>query len=88
MTNNYQFCGQEGIVVGENGRHPFNAVSDLKKVLDAPIALRVFSNYLANLGVFSLVVQSYEFPQEAGGYSQQRFSISAVSDEPIELQLS
>jgi len=77
-----------GIISGKNGHYPIDEVAFLKQILDAPIPIPVASTYLNNLGINSIVIDSYELAQEAGGYSYQTFSISAISDVPQELRLS
>lgn len=77
-----------GIITGPNGHYPIDEVSDLKAILDAPIAIDVACTYLQNLGIHSLVVESYTLEQKEGGYSYQTFSISCISDVPQELRLT
>jgi hypothetical protein len=77
-----------GIIAGANGVYPMETVQELKKILDAPVPIPVTSNFLNNMDIFNVVVADYTLPQEAGGYSTQNFSISAISDTPIELQFS
>lgn len=77
-----------GVITGANGHYPEEEVAFLKQMLDAPIPIPVASTYLNNLGINLLVVESYELAQEAGGYSYQTFSISAISDVPQELRLT
>ena len=76
-----------GMILGRNGSYPANAMADLKSVLDAPVALPVACTYLNNLGIYSLVVKEYTIDQEAGGYSKQNFSITALSEIAVELQI-
>lgn len=76
-----------GVITGDNGRHPSNEIADLKKMLDAPVPIGVACSYLQNLGVMSLVVESYELGQQQGGYSYQTFAITFISDIPQELRL-
>jgi hypothetical protein len=75
------------LIVGSNGVMPLQEVEDLKKALDAPVALAVNSRYLQNLGVDNIVVENYSMPQVEGGYSYQAVEIRASSDEPIELKI-
>jgi hypothetical protein len=77
-----------GVITASNGRHPATEISDLKKMLDAPIPIGVACAYLQNLNIMSMVVESYELGQQPGGYSYQQFSITFVSDVPQELRLS
>lgn len=76
-----------GIITGPNGHYPKDEVKDLKRMLNANIAISVVSWYLQNLDVSSIVVKDYEIAQEAGGYSFQNFSINALSDTPTEIQI-
>ncbi len=76
-----------GIITGPNGSYPIADVSSLKKILDAPKSLDVSCTYLQNLGITTLVVDSYTLEQKEGGYSYQTFSISCISDVPQELQI-
>jgi hypothetical protein len=39
------------------------------------------------MGIYNIVVTDYSMPQNAGGISRQDFSINAISDEPLELQI-
>lgn len=77
-----------GIIAGPNGSYPKAIMLQLKKIIDAPVPIPVTSTYLNNLGIFNIVVESYSFDQEPGGYSKQNFTISAISDLPVELQIS
>jgi len=77
-----------GIITGQNGVYPRDTVRKLKRWLDAPVAKKVVAWWLGNLGVDMIVVESYSFPQTQGGYSYQTFSISAVSDAPVELRIT
>lgn len=76
-----------GIITGPNGHYPVDEVIALKAMLDAPIAIDVACTYLNNLGIQSLVVDSYTLEQKEGGYSYQTFSISCISDVPQELKI-
>jgi hypothetical protein len=76
-----------GIIAGGNNVYPKNEVLALKKVLDSPVAINVNSWFLNQFGVHSFVVKDYNFNQEAGRNSQQAFSISAISDVPVILQI-
>ena len=76
-----------GIIVGGNGKYPFDEVTELKRTLDAPVPRPVVNPHLNAMNIFYLVVDGYDIPQEAGRYSQQNFTIQTVSDTPIELQL-
>ena len=77
-----------GIITGKNGVYPLQKANDLKAWLDAPISKGLTAWWLDNFGISNVVVSSYQFPQTEGGYSYQVFSISAISDTPVELKIS
>jgi hypothetical protein len=76
-----------GIIAGGNNVYPKNEVLALKKVLDSPTAININSWFLNQFGVHTIVIKDYNFGQEAGRNSQQAFSISAISDVPVILQI-
>lgn len=75
------------IVIGDRKKMPLQEIADLKRALDAPVALEVNSRYLQNLGINNIVVESYSMPQAEGAYHYQAFEIRCSSDEPIELKI-
>lgn len=77
-----------GIITGANGVRPVDDIATLKKMLDAPVAIDVACDYLQALGIHSLIVDSYEMGQEAGGYAYQTFSIACSSFVPVQLRLN
>lgn len=77
-----------GIIVGPNGQFPVNQIIALRRIADAPVPIPVTSRYLNTLGVFNIVIEDFNAPQEAGGLSRLNFSIQAVSDEPLQLQFT
>jgi hypothetical protein len=76
-----------GILTGPNGIYPVEDMSDLRDILKAPITLPVVSRYLQMMEIFNIVVQDYTLDQEPGGFSKQNFTINAISDLPVELQI-
>ena len=77
-----------GIITGANGVRPVDQIAALKKMLDVPVAIDVACDYLNNMGIHSLIVDSYELAQHAGGYSYQTFSIECSSFIPVQLRLN
>lgn len=75
-----------GILTSTNGVYPRNDVQILKTILCAPIAITVTSWYLQMFDINSIVIDSYDIGQDEGGYSRQPFSISASSDEQVNLR--
>lgn len=84
---NYQIS-INGIITGANGVRPLAEILSLKKMLDAPVAIPIESSFLNNLGIYNIVVNDYTLPQEPGGWSKQDFSINAISEKPLELQIT
>lgn len=76
-----------GVITGQNGQYPESKVQDLVQLLKAPIPIEVICSYLNNKGVFTIVFEDRTLSQEEGGYSYQTFSLNAISDIPIELQI-
>lgn len=77
----------QGIVTGWNGHYPAFEVNLLNEWRRAPVSKSVVSAYLQNLGVNNLVVESFDLPQIAGGYSYQTFTMNCISDAPVELKI-
>jgi hypothetical protein len=77
-----------GIITGPNGHYPVDEVIALKRMVDAPVPIRVTSSYLQHLDIYNIVITDFNTAQEPGGYSQQIFTINAISDTPTELLIS
>lgn len=76
-----------GTLSGGNDRHPFELTNDLRRILDAPVAISVNSWFLNRMGIYQIVVEDYNLQQQAGRYSQQDFQINALSDIPVILRV-
>lgn len=80
-----------GVITGPNGKYPkdeeIQSVKTLFQKLIAPIALDVDSWFLAQFGIYSIVVSDFSFPQFEGVQSSQAFEIQAISDIPLDLQV-
>lgn len=76
-----------GIIAGENGQYPEAEALALQRICEAPVSIPVVSRFLNGLGVYNIVIEDYSMPQTAGGISKQEFTINAISDEPLELQI-
>lgn len=77
-----------GVITGANGVHPADKIAKLRKMLNSKESIPVASAWLQNLGIFNITIESYELPQDAGGYSYQTFSINALSDRPVEFLIN
>ena len=78
-----------GILTTKNGNgvNPIEQLRNLKLMLNANRTLEVACTYLQTLDITNLVIKDYELPQEYGGYSYQKFSITALSDYPKEIYI-
>ena len=76
-----------GIIAGENGQYPEAEALAIQRMCEAPVPIPVVSRFLNGIGIYNIVVDSYSLPQVAGGISRQDFNITAISDEPLELQI-
>jgi Domain of unknown function (DUF6046) len=86
-----------GVIAGKRGIYPMqgttvngkevNSVEKFIKAMNAPVAIDVNSWYLNMLGIYSMVVTSFELPQTQGMYETQFFEIEALSDEPFIIDL-
>lgn len=77
-----------GIIAGDNGIHPKEDINSLMSMLTARVTTPVTCEYLQNLGIHQIVIKDFTLQQDAGGVSYQNFSITALSDIPVNLILS
>ena len=75
-----------GSIVSPNpDQYPEREVEKLLRILSIPEPLEVTSEFLAYLGITSIVVDSYAINQRQGFRNVQPFEIRALSDRPLEL---
>lgn len=77
-----------GIITGKNGVYPRDEVYRLTAWLSAPVTKSILAWWLGNLGIENVVITEFTIPQNAGEYSQQAFSFTAISDTPAELRVT
>jgi Domain of unknown function (DUF6046)/Phage integrase SAM-like domain len=77
-----------GSLDGPNGHYPIDQVNALQQLCKAACAVDVVSRYLQNLDIHSIVIKEFAYDQEPGGYSSQKFSMEAISDVPILIQMN
>jgi len=77
-----------GIIAGDNGNHPATEINTLMSMLTARVTTPVTCEYLQNLGINNVVIKDFTLQQDAGGYSTQNFSITALSDAEVILTIS
>lgn len=76
-----------GVICGANGVYPKEDVHALFNWAQAPVSKAVICPFLQNLGITNIVVEDISIPQTVGGYSFQTFSITCMSDLPVELKI-
>lgn len=76
-----------GVLTSSPGVAPTDAVLNLKKMLNAPIAIDVVCTFLNQLDIHQLVVDHYELPQNEGGISYQTFTMNFISEIPTQLRI-
>jgi hypothetical protein len=91
----FEFIGRDdkqisinGIIVGKNGERPVDRITELQTILDSIIAIQVSCKFLNQLGITDLIIDSYELPQQEGGYAYQQFSIKFYEYIPQEIRLT
>lgn len=67
--------------------YPKRDVERLIKILNAPVAIDLFSGFLNRFGISRAVINSFEVPEREGFRNWQGFTISMISDEPVELTI-
>jgi len=78
----------KGVIIGGPDIYPRQVVSDLFRTLKSKLEIRINNWYLNQFGIYNIVIENRKFPMEAGLYSQQIFEFNAVSDTPVELQIT
>lgn len=81
-----------GMLLAQSGKNP-KEVTDQNKVTTGQLisifkkknSLKVNSWFLNMFGIYDVVIEEFNFNQNAGEYSVQPFSISMCSDTPFEL---
>ncbi len=91
----YEYIGKDnyyvtitGVITGDVGVYPLAKVLEIKKMLETPVVIDVVNDWLQNLGIYQLVIESHELPQMAGGISYQNFTLYCTAPTPIELRIS
>ncbi len=74
------------IIAGANGVYPRSDVQNMIWMMNCPNAITVTSWYLQQFNVNSIFIETYDSNQDEGQYSRQPISITAVSDEEVNLR--
>ncbi|MFK7000208.1 DUF6046 domain-containing protein [Flavobacterium oreochromis] len=86
ITNGDFSISIEGLIASDNGvEYPKDKLLLLRKFLNAPYSLRVTHAIMNRFGIYEIVIDSYSIPSISSTRNIQKFSISATSDEIVEL---
>lgn len=76
----------KGVIAGNKGSYPIDAVDNLMLFLTYNQSVRIFSKYLnERFNIDEVVITDFDLQQEEGRYCQQRFEFNAISDYPVEI---
>jgi hypothetical protein len=74
----------DGYIVPEKptqSRYPVDLVKTLVKICNSPVSIMINCPYLQLFDINYLIIKDFNFEQTEGGYSQQRFTITCLSDQ-------
>lgn len=75
----------KGMLIGTDGKYPFDLVNRLKLYAESPKAIAVSHDLLTKLGVYSIVIEQMELPNKQGFENVQPFTLTCSSDIDIKL---
>lgn len=67
--------------------YPMTEVAILRDIINSPEPITVICPHLLIFGISTLVITGADFPQNEGYYNTQKFSISAVSHQPVDIYI-
>lgn len=77
----------KGVLVGRDAnKRPIDELKKLDSFRKSPLALDIISNFLDDIGVYSVVIMSITYEQREGMRNVYDFTINCYSDEPFELK--
>jgi len=76
-----------GIIWINDNIYPEDDVQTLINILKIPQSIKIFSNFVNMFGISEIVITDYSLPQQEGLRNQQAFTINAISDAPINLEV-
>ncbi len=77
-----------GFLVDSDDRYPINQVRELRQWFELEESLKVTSEILNEMGIYNLVLQELDLPDPENYSNFQAFTLSCLSDEPVELELN
>ena len=79
----------KGIIIGTNNAYPAKEVSELNELFKRNETLNIIDNMFFNVfGIQRIVLKTIKFDEMLGQESLQKYSITAISDEPFFAQLT
>ena len=79
--------GITGVMIGSGSDiYPEDQMIALTEILKAPVSVKIESEFLSFFDIEEITIVSYSMAQARGSRNQQPFSITALSDTPLELQ--
>lgn len=75
----------QGLLVGQEGEFPEEALRQLRFVCDAQEPVTITSDYIRMFGVFKVVVKNERFPRLPGYENLQPFEFDLIEDTAIDL---
>jgi len=75
-----------GLIWINDNIYPEEEVQKFVNIMKVPQAIKIYSNFINLFGISELVITSYDVPQLEGMRNQQPFTITAISDEYINLE--
>jgi len=76
-----------GIVWINDNIYPEDDVQTLINICKIPQSIKIFSNFINMFGITEIIITDYSIAQQEGLRNQQPFTINAISDAPINLEV-
>ena len=76
-----------GIIWINDNIYPEDDVQTFINIMKVPQSIKIFSNFVNMFGISEIVITDYSLPQQEGMRNQQAFTINAISDAPINLEV-
>jgi len=78
----------EGLIINEDGDDfPEEISRRIIEICQSPKSLKVQSDFLAMFDIHNLVIENYNFQGVTGNQNVQSYTINALSDRPLTLEL-
>lgn len=81
----YDITIEGHLISNQVDSYPKGQAEALIRMLNEPQTLEVWSEYLAMLSIYNLVITQYTLKQEEANQGRQKLTVKAISDELLEL---